>query len=85
MTGVCNAFWGVILHGVRFSFNNLKNIDMASKTIILDIINGKLVKQKKKSFLCRVGFHKWYNGDGKGGVFCKNECYKCGKQKLVTM
>ena len=58
---------------------------MAERTIMLDIVNGKLTKQKKKNILCRIGFHKWYKSDGKSGVFCNNECYKCGKQKLVTM
>ena len=52
---------------------------------MMNIINGKLVKQKKKSILCKIGFHKWYKGDEKGGVFCENECYKCGKAKNVSL
>ncbi len=58
---------------------------MASKTIMMNIIDGKLVKQKKKSILCKIGLHKWYKGDDKAGVFCKNECYKCGKAKNVSL
>ena len=58
---------------------------MAERTIILDIVNGKMVKQKRSSILCKIGFHKWHKGDGKGGVFCKNECYKCGKVKNVSL
>ena len=45
----------------------------------------KIVKKKKKSILCKIGFHKWYKGDEKGGVFCENECYKCGKVKNVSL
>jgi len=66
------------------SANDIINFGVELNTIKIQLEELTTLEQKLY-ILCKIGFHKWYKGDEKGGVFCENECYKCGKVKNVSL